>query len=202
MQNISGMPGSAAGIENGRPVYVRELPPGRKLVSAPPGFYYPDGKYVPWEKACAESPVRIILRPDGALLSAPDIFRGASDPGTVLVLPDTVRSIAAGVFAYSGISSAVIPQGVTDIGRMAFYGARLAHIFLPPSLKTAGDSAFCMSGLRSAVFPEGTVFGDGALSGIPSLVYVTALSSSAPENVFLHTENAFLHTDPVARNGI
>ena len=54
------------------------------------------------------------------------------------------------------LTSVVIPEGVTDIGEIAFYGCvNLREVFFPKSLKIIREEAFGETGLVSALLPAG-----------------------------------------------
>lgn len=54
------------------------------------------------------------------------------------------------------IEEVIIPEGVTDIGEVAFFGcANLRSVKLPESLKIIREEAFGECGLESVVVPEG-----------------------------------------------
>ncbi len=54
------------------------------------------------------------------------------------------------------LTSVVIPEGVTDIGEIAFYGCvNLRDVTFPKSLKIIREEAFGETGLVSALLPDG-----------------------------------------------
>lgn len=54
------------------------------------------------------------------------------------------------------LTSVIIPEGVTDIGEIAFYGCTsLREVILPQSLKTIREEAFGETSLREVFFPAG-----------------------------------------------
>jgi len=63
-----------------------------------------------------------------------------------------------GAFAQShDLTCADIPEGVTDIGEVAFFGCvNLKEVMLPESLKIIREEAFGESGLESVTIPKGT----------------------------------------------
>ena len=55
-----------------------------------------------------------------------------------------------------GITSVIIPEGVTDIGEIAFYGcASLRTVVFPSSLRYIREEAFGESGITEAMLPSG-----------------------------------------------
>ena len=65
--------------------------------------------------------------------------------------------IIEGSFAEDlSISSVIIPEGVTDIGEIAFYGcANLREVVFPSSLRYIREEAFGESAITEAILPEG-----------------------------------------------
>ena len=65
--------------------------------------------------------------------------------------------LVEGAFAQNHeIETIVIPEGVTDIGEVAFYGCTgLSRVRLPESLRIIREEAFGECGLESVVIPEG-----------------------------------------------
>jgi len=65
--------------------------------------------------------------------------------------------LAEGAFAQNhSLESVEIPEGVTDIGEVAFFGCRnLRSVKLPQSLRQIREEAFGESGLESITIPEG-----------------------------------------------
>ena len=53
-----------------------------------------------------------------------------------------------------GITSVVIPNTVTSIGKYAFYDNRLVELTIPSSVKTIGENAFNQNQLTSITFPS------------------------------------------------
>ena len=53
-----------------------------------------------------------------------------------------------------GITSVVIPNTVTSIGKYAFYDNRLVELTIPSSVKTIGENAFNQNQLISITFPS------------------------------------------------
>lgn len=95
-----------------------------------------------------------------------------------LVIPETVTDrgntytitgIEDGTFANSRITSVTIPESVTCIGSMAFYGCRyLTTIILPESITRIGGESFASSGLSSIKLPDGLVeIGNRAFEDCP-----------------------------------
>ena len=70
-----------------------------------------------------------------------------------------------GAFSNNQLASAVIPDGVTEIGDYAFYSSKLTNVIIPKGVTTIGRYAFCENKLTSVVIPEDvTTIGDGAFS--------------------------------------
>ena len=79
---------------------------------------------------------------------------GGSCSGS-LTLDSSVTSIAANAFQSSGLTSVIIPEGVTLIGAAAFYGSSLLRsVSLPSTLTSLTDQAFRESGLTSVTIPS------------------------------------------------
>ena len=77
------------------------------------------------------------------------LIKGAAGPiGDTLVIPSEaggapVKAIDARAFAGGSFTAALVPLGVTSIGRGAFSGCeRLATLYLPDSLKSVAEDAF------------------------------------------------------------
>lgn len=66
-----------------------------------------------------------------------------NDSRTVIEIPDTITEIGEFAFARSGLTNAVIPEGVTRIGYAAFYHCdNLTDIVIPSTVTEIGLSAF------------------------------------------------------------
>ncbi|ASS37232.1 leucine-rich repeat protein [Mogibacterium pumilum] len=112
-----------------------------------------------------------------------DTITGLSEVGKVklAVNPDlklpvavngtAIKKIGTGAFAPAKtggnpINSVTIPEGVTEIGQAAFYGANLKSLELPKSVKIIGKMAFSGAPLENVKFSEGLEsIGDNAFEG-------------------------------------
>ncbi|GMO52220.1 MAG: hypothetical protein Pg6C_17680 [Treponemataceae bacterium] len=75
-------------------------------------------------------------------------------PATIQGMP--VKEIGSSAFWKSGITSVVIPQGVTLIGSNAFSECyNLTSVTIPDSVTEIGSGAFSSSGLTSVTLPKG-----------------------------------------------
>ena len=101
---------------------------------------------------------------------------------TSVVIPQGVTTIGRNAFAGAErLASVTIPEGVTEIGREAFAATTaLTAITLPQSLTTLGDGAFMDgSGLRTITFPDSlTSIGDMMFWGFPSALTAVTLPAS------------------------
>jgi len=63
------------------------------------------------------------------------------------------------------VTSVTIPEGVTYIGKSAFFDNRLTNVTIPSSVTSIGNSAFSSNRLTSVTIPEGvTYIGESAFS--------------------------------------
>lgn len=69
------------------------------------------------------------------------------------------------------LTSLVIPEGITDIGEIAFYGCvNLREVIFPASLRYIREEAFGDSGIQEAILPSGLeLIGEKAFFGCDSL---------------------------------
>jgi len=100
-----------------------------------------------------------------------------------------VTGISVGAFYNTGITNVTIPNGVKDIGRIAFSGCtKLKSVIIPNSVTTIGECAFsgCTS-LTSIIIPDSvTTIGESVFSGCTKLKSV-----NIPESVTTIGESAF-----------
>ena len=109
--------------------------------------------------------------PDGLLLIDMAAFEGCESLSE-LELPSSLTTIGERAFAGSGISSAVIPEGVTEIGNGAFKDCKnLKTVVIPGSVENIPADAFAgCTALESVVISDGVKTVEwGAFSGCTSL---------------------------------
>ena len=79
-----------------------------------------------------------------------------------------IKSLAVQNFEGLGITSLVIPNTVTSIGRHAFEGNNLINVEIPSSVTLIGDSAFESNHIISITFPDTPItLGCNAFEGNP-----------------------------------
>jgi len=95
------------------------------------------------------------------------------------VIPEGVTKIGKDSFNGSQISSVIIPEGVEEIGYGAFRNTyKLSEVQLPHSLKIIGDTAFAATGLVSLQIPEGvTEIGGAAFFNSRALRHISIPST-------------------------
>jgi hypothetical protein len=111
-------------------------------------------------------------------------------PAAIQGMP--VREIGWGAFQESGITSVVIPAGVTLIDNMAFYRCnKLAQVTLPDSLTTIGRGAFeYCEALRTIVLPD-SVTTLGSWDGAGAFTYSGLTSITLSRNLTSISDFAF-----------
>lgn len=112
--------------------------------------------------------------PDGLLLIDMAAFEGCESLSE-LELPSSLTTIGERAFAGSGISSAVIPEGVIEIGNGAFKDCKnLKTVVIPGSVENIPADAFAgCTALESVVISDGVKTVEwGAFSGCTSLASV------------------------------
>ena len=133
IQNLSGKQNT----ENTRPVYRRELPPGRMLRGAAPGLYDPkdpENGFVPWDDLGAET---VPFRPEDSSKKKGK----AGEQGTELFMLRRRPETGSGVL--------VLPEGIVSVGEEAFRGCSMAAVVFPEGFLHISDKAFADCGLRT-----------------------------------------------------
>ena len=116
-------------------------------------------------------------------------YKGSNPEGT-LIIKDGTKVIAENAFrssparyvpnSFTGVTSIVIPNSVSNIGAGAFCNFSLTGVTLPTGLTRIGDDAFqYCTGLTSVTIPTGvTSIGNRAFNGCSGLINVTMESST------------------------
>ncbi|MDE5972619.1 MAG: leucine-rich repeat protein, partial [Muribaculaceae bacterium] len=94
---------------------------------------------------------------------------------TSVTLPLTIESIGTYAFAYTAISSIVLPEGVTSLGERAFFQAKsLESVKVPSTVTTVGNNCFAYTtSLKSIEFGDNiTSLGGTLFQNCTSLVSV------------------------------
>ena len=85
----------------------------------------------------------------------------------------TVTAIGDGVFAGSGITSVILPEGLTTIGAEAFMGSAVTSVEFPETLLSVGESAFEGSALTSVTLFAGVTYGNRVFNSVAALESLT-----------------------------
>ena len=111
--------------------------------------------------------------------------------GTDVVIPRTIGGVAVtklsvtnggGHLGYKGLTSVIIPDSVTELGGVVFYGNNLTHITVPESITSSVAEPFEGNPLTSIFIPEGIV-DIGGLSMTGTLVMPQNVMSGLSSNV-------------------
>lgn len=112
---------------------------------------------------------------------------------STLILPSGVSSIGEGAFAGSDIEEISIPEGIEALSDFAFYGcSNLKRVTLPASLKTIGKGAFGKCTSLEAVDLSST-----AITRLPERAFAGAVELKSvvlPATVASIGREAFSHT--------
>ncbi len=96
----------------------------------------------------------------------------SGDAEAVIPADGSVTKIGVNAFGKAGLTSVVIPDGVTEIKEMAFAGCRnLRTVEFPAGLEKIGDYAFakCTALTKVELFSGWTRIGESAFSGCESM---------------------------------
>lgn len=110
----------------------------------------------PNETACAQALEALVIEP-GVTGISDDAFSKCENLSGALSLPDSVARLGEGAFAGSGLTSADLPDGLTEIGRKAFENCEsLTSVSLPKNLTEIPRQMFagCRS-LTDVEIPDG-----------------------------------------------
>lgn len=115
-------------------------------------------------------------------------YRAFYGCGADVNIPANLKVIEDEAFASSGITEAILPEGITEIAYRAFMSSRLETLILPQGLTYIGVEAFYNTNITSVVIPDTvSTIGEGAFNSCSKLLEITV-----PESVTYIGENAFI----------
>ncbi len=125
----------------------------------------------------------VLYTKDGKTL----VLYPSSKTATSFSIPNSVTRIESSAFLYSNLTSVIIPDGVTHIGKCAFeFCYNLTSIVIPDSVTYIGDEAFAWCDLTSVDFPDSVTyigyFAFGSCDNLTNVIIpysVTHIGSSA-----------------------
>lgn len=120
---------------------------------------------IPWlNNKIAENPLVIV---NGNLINGYNCTE-------VIVIPDSVKSIAAGAFEYSQITSVTLPNGITKISDNLFSVCQnLTDVNIPDGVTKIGSYAFNFTAITSINIPDSvTEIDEGAFRGTTKLTNI------------------------------
>ena len=100
---------------------------------------------------------------------------------STFTVPNHVEKIAERAFYQCNLTEIVLPNGLLEIGDMAFYSSTgLSQIILPKTVKHIGDNAFSNTSLKSIVIPSSVItMGEYVFDGCHNIT-IHCESSSMP----------------------
>ena len=104
---------------------------------------------------------------------------------TSVIIPNTVTSIGKDAFRHNNLTSVEIPDTVISIGDYAFYFNKLTSVTIPNSVTSIGNSAFYGNNLTSVTIPNSvtsignSAFHDNNLTSVTIPNSVTSIGSRA-----------------------
>lgn len=120
-----------------------------------------EGEFVPW-KALEKQGVVIVKQgelstPETGEEEEPEDYESVRNIDGIVILPDNIRSIAGGTFAYCNITEIHLPDSLEHIGEYAFGACKeLKEVYIPENVKKIEGAPFagCNSLTRITVSAE------------------------------------------------
>jgi hypothetical protein len=97
---------------------------------------------------------------------------------TSLIIPNSIKNIGEGAFAFNKIEKLILPDSIETIGNLSFWYNKINELTLSKNLIIIPSNSFGVNDIRRLNIPEGVItLSAGSFSGNPNLEYIEIPSS-------------------------
>ena len=97
---------------------------------------------------------------------------------TSLIIPNSIKNIGEGAFAFNKIEKLILPDSIETIGNLSFWYNKINELTLSKNLRIIASNSFGVNDIRRLNIPEGVItLSAGSFSGNPNLEYIEIPSS-------------------------